>query len=213
MQRARSDQDKDKRKAALLDAALEEFFERGFVAARMDDIARRAGLSKGAIYLYFNAKEDLFTSLIELHAAPKVDMMISLTENAASFALALKMLTQAAPLLIRESKVPRLLKILVGDSTHFPHTVRLYRERVIDRMLEALTRLLKHSHESGEIHVEQPELTARLVVAPVVLAAVWHVVFAAADPDAVFDLDAYFEQHFRLIKRALSSPGADEGAA
>ena len=68
MQRARSEAAKDTRRQALLTAALDEFFERGFAAARMDDIARRAGFSKGTLYLYFDSKEALFASLIETFA-------------------------------------------------------------------------------------------------------------------------------------------------
>ena len=60
MKRARSDEAKDERRAQLLDAALDEFFEKGFSAARMDDIARRAKLSKGTLYLYFDSKKAMF---------------------------------------------------------------------------------------------------------------------------------------------------------
>ena len=75
MQRARTDADKDDRRQALIAAALDEFYERGFAAARMDDIARRAKLSKGALYLYFDSKEALFQAVTESFILPHIEMV------------------------------------------------------------------------------------------------------------------------------------------
>ena len=81
MQRARSQTDKDARRQLLLQAALDEFFERGFAAARMEDIARRVDLSKGTVYLYFKSKDDLFRALIEEHALPNLETIEMITRT------------------------------------------------------------------------------------------------------------------------------------
>ena len=82
MKRARTKKAKDERRLALLRAGLDEFFERGFTAARMDDISKRAGLSKGALYLYFSSKEELFKSLVEEYAVPNVERIEAMTRAA-----------------------------------------------------------------------------------------------------------------------------------
>ena len=75
MRRARSEDAKDERRQLLLSAALDEFFERGFSAARIEDIAQRASLSKGTVYLYFDSKEALFLALIEDLATPNIEQI------------------------------------------------------------------------------------------------------------------------------------------
>ena len=203
MQRARTDNQKDQRRSALLEAALDEFFERGFTAARMDDIAKRAGVSKGAVYLYFSSKEDLFTSLVDLHAKPNVERIEAISNTARSFREGMRAFVQLAPMLIRDSKIPRLMKILIGDAINFPESVRLYRERVIEKGLAAISGLLKRADSSGEIDAPDPDSTARLIVAPLLLGGVWRIVFEETDPDVAMDLDAFFAEHVRMLERAL----------
>jgi AcrR family transcriptional regulator len=96
MKRARSDDAKDERRQALLLVALDEFFQKGFTAARMDDIARRAGLSKGTLYLYFESKEALFTALIETLAMPNLSHIETISTMASTIREALDRLVAFA---------------------------------------------------------------------------------------------------------------------
>lgn len=205
MQRARTHEAKDARRLALTEAALDEFFERGFSAARMDDIARRAGVSKGTLYLYFDSKEALFAALVEAYAAPNVERLAEVAAHAPTASAAIQGMVRLAPHIIRTSRAPRLMKILVGDAHSFPELVRRYRRRIIDRVLETIAATLRRAHEAGEVVVEDPELTARLVIAPIAFSALWHVVFGA-DRDAAVDLDRLFELHGRMLEAALT-PG------
>lgn len=209
MLRARTLEAKDERRQAFLTAALDEFFERGFAAARMDDIARRAGLSKGALYLYFESKEALFTALIDTIAAPNVERLERAAAAAPSAAAALHALMTLAPRLIRDTPLPRVAKVILADSRAFPDVVRRYRTQIVDRVLGIVAGILARGQESGELAVEDPKLTARLVVAPVILSAIWRVVFEI-DPEAKVDLDALFAQHERMLLRALAP---ENGAA
>lgn len=207
MLRARTAAAKDERRQALLNAALDEFFERGFTAARMDDIARRAGLSKGTLYLYFDSKDALFIALIETVAAPNVEKVEQLAASAPSAAAALHALTGFMPHVIRETSLPRVVKVLLADAGAFPDVVRRYRSQVIDRVLAAVAKVLERGQLSGELSVDDPRLTARLVVAPVILSAIWRVVFEI-DPEAKVDLDALFALHEKMLLRALApTPG------
>ena len=208
MQRARSDQAKDARRRALLEAALDEFFDRGFSAARMDDIARRAGVSKGAIYLYFDSKHALFNALIETVALPNVERVEVFVAQAPTARAALHSLMTFAPQVLRQTPAPRLVKVLIADAGAFPELVRRYRRDVIDRAFAAITGVLERGRATGElVAIEDPHLTARLVVAPLILSAIWTVVFET-DSETPLDLEALFALHERYLLRALF---VDEG--
>ena len=208
MLRARTIEAKDARRRAVLNAALDEFFERGFTAARMDDIARRAGLSKGALYLYFDSKEELFSGLVETIAMPNLERVEQLVGTTRSPTEAIRLLMAFAPRLIVGSPLPRIVKVLIADSGAFPEVVRDYRRQVIDRVLGAIARLLERGRATGEFQVDDPHLAARLVVAPIVLSAMWRVVFET-DPEAQVDVEALFALHEQFLLRALSAKGTE----
>ncbi|MFT4767416.1 MAG: AcrR family transcriptional regulator [Glaciecola sp.] len=202
MQRARTKDAKDQRRQVLLQAALEEFFERGFAAARLDDVAQRAQLSKGTIYLYFKSKEALFEALIDSLTSPRIAQFEAIAANAPSIDEALSQIATIAPMIIRQSSLPKLMKVLIGDSHRFPEVLRNYRQNVLDRLLAAITTLLIDAQERGEILVTDPQLTARLVIAPIVFSSMWQALFGH-DEEPPIDLDALFEIHRQLILNAL----------
>lgn len=202
MLRARTDEAKELRRRALLDAALGEFFERGFSAARMDDIAARAKLSKGTLYLYFDSKEALFTSLVETFAIPNIVMFEAAVQNAGGGVAAIRTFMKIAPVVIRESPLPKIAKILIADAPAFPEIVTAYREQVIERALGVIVSALSAAKKAGEIEIGDPHLTARLVIAPVLMSAIWRIVFEH-DPAAKIDLDALFAEHEKMLLRGL----------
>ena len=205
MKRARSDNEKDARRRLLLTAALDEFFERGFSAARMEDIATRVNLSKGTVYLYFESKDELFRELIQTLAVPNLETIERMTRTAPSFEAAMSAIATFAPQLIRETHLHKPMKVLSGDSHNFPEIVKSYRFEVIDRVLAAITALLQNAHDAGEISVVDAALTARLVVAPMVMSMLWQAVFAPTDRVPI-DLETLFQLHAENMKRALARP-------
>ncbi|CDO59423.1 Transcriptional regulator, TetR family [Candidatus Phaeomarinobacter ectocarpi] len=202
MQRARTDDAKDERRQALLSAALEVFVEKSFAAARMDDIARAASLSKGTVYLYFSSKEDLFEAVLRNVALPKVEHIENLMRDAPSVGEALDGIGLFVPHLIRETALPRIIKLLISESGMFPEIVQSYREDVLDRLLGGVTGLLARAKAAGEIEVGDPALAARLVAAPIAFSALWSVVFETV-PEARVDIDALMAMHVTHLKRAL----------
>lgn len=206
MQRARTQEAKEERRQALLAAALDEFFERGFTAARMDDIAARADLSKGSLYLYFDSKDALFAALVEEYALPNVARIEAFAQSGLS---GLSMMLRMAPALIRETPIPKIMKVLISEAPSFPEMATAYRRQVIERGLGAMTAMLKKANDAGEITINDPKLTARLVVAPMVMSALWRVAFEH-DAEARVDLDALFAAYEPMLMRAL---GARESAS
>ncbi len=210
MKRARTEEAKDARRQVLLDAALDEFFERGFTAARTHDIAERAGLSKGTLYLYFDSKEALFSELIESLTSPNLARIDEIAATSPSALDAIDRFTGFASHLVRTSDLPRLMKVLIGDSQHFPETMKRYREEVLERVLGAIGSVLEAAKSRGEIVVGDPHLTARLVIAPVLFSGIWQAMFGA-DPKAQVDLEALFGEHARLLRRGMETADVRDG--
>jgi AcrR family transcriptional regulator len=206
MTRARSEGAKNVRRQQLLQAALDEFYERSFAGARMDDIARRAGLSKATIYLYFDSKEALFVALIESLGLPRVQQIERLLAGAQSIDQALEQLAELAPIIVRHSDMPRLMKVIVGDSQQFPDIVRDYRQKLIERILASMVQMLERAQASGEVALVDPALTTRLLVAPIVMSALWQAVFGG-DAEAEVDLETLFAMHARFMLAALRPQG------
>jgi len=200
--RAISETDKAAKKQLMLHAALDEFYIKGFTAARMDDIAKRCGISKGTLYLYFNSKQALFNGLIETIAKPNQARLIKLMTLAPTAESAIIAITEFMPNLIQHSQIPRLIKILIGDSGGFPEIVQQYKEQVIEQALTALADVFHRSNASGETQLAEPELFCRLMVAPVIFSAIWKAVFAAPN-DIGFDLTAFFNLHQKIMLNAL----------
>ena len=170
----------------------------------MEDIARRAGLSKGTVYLYFPAKEALFEALIEELAAPNVNLIEKLAASSPSLELAIRGLAVLAPQVIRSSDMPRLMKVLIGDSHNFPELIRRYRQQRVDRLLCILKTLLDNAVERGEIVPVDTALATRLIMAPIVMSAIWHAVFALNDDEAQVDLERLFQMHADFLLDALT---------
>ena len=203
-QRARTEEAKDQRRQALLAAALDAFFERGFSATRMEDIAARAGVSKGALYLYFPSKEALFTALVDVYALPNVERIEAAASAAPNATAAIDAFISLAPRLVRETAVPKIMKILIADAPAFPEIVNDYRRNVVERGLGLFAGILERAKKTGEFDIDDPQLTARIVIAPMLLSAVWHVVFERNDPKATVDLEALFALHGEMLLRALT---------
>lgn len=207
MQRARTQEAKHDRRTAFAAAALDEFYEKGFAAARMEDIARRAGLSKGALYLYFDSKEALFEAVVENFAMPNVALLESVARAAAGAGAVIDAITTIAPGVVREGRLPKIAKVLIGDAPAFPAVATAYRKNVIERVLAAITGVLRKAKAAGEIEIDDPAITARLIAAPIIFSAIWRVVFEH-DAQAHVDLDALFSQHAVILKRAFGLEAA-----
>lgn len=184
--RAISDYDKKARRGVILSAALDAFFEHGFAASRMDDIAARAGVTKGTLYLYFASKDVLFGELIASVAKPNIERIEAIAKMDAPIGRIILEMIEFAPIMIKQSDTPRLMKVLISEANSFPDVIRDYREKVIDRAHLSLMDLFDAAMKRGEIEHCNPAFVARLFVAPIVMSSIWHVVFA---PTAPYEID------------------------
>jgi AcrR family transcriptional regulator len=194
---------KQARPNEILDAALSVFAEKGFSAARMEDIAAKAGVTKGTIYLYFQSKEEVFKSLARQHVT---DTLAVASEDARRFEgsafefLAIYMQRCAAMML--HSEAVALPKIIIAESGNFPELAVFWRKEVIDKAMAMLAGVIAKGIARGEIRDVPPEHIARLCMAPMLLSMIWRTTFAHTD-DTPFDYEAFMALHRDVLYRGL----------
>jgi AcrR family transcriptional regulator len=198
---------KQARPAEILDAALKVFAEKGFAAARMDDIASRAGVTKGTIYLYFENKEAVFKSLVREAVGTTIATIaaeVAAHEGSARFLIRM-MLTTMSQMLVEGDKVV-LPKIVIAESANFPWLAEFYRFEVIERGLGLMTSLIRRGVARGEFRDLPAQHIARICIAPVLLAAIWRVTFSHLDPEP-YDFKGLIETHLDVLFRGLAPEG------
>jgi AcrR family transcriptional regulator len=195
---------KDARPAEILDAALAVFAEKGFAGARMDDIARRAGVTKGTIYLYFENKEAVFKSLVRDTigttlggVAESVQGFQGSARDLLRFAL-----NTMAHLLTTSDRVV-LPKIIVAESGNFPELARFYRTEIIEKGLGLMSSLIERGIAQGEFRPVPVEHAVRLCIAPVLLGAMWRTTFAKFD-EMPYDYQGLIDTHLDVLFRGLA---------
>ncbi len=183
----------------ILDAALAVFGERGFDAARMEDIAGRAGVSKGALYLYFDSKEALLKGLIEREVAPVAARLRALAKHGgADPAATLRLIVRTATKLTQAPAFAATPRVVLSVAARFPEIGRHYRERVVDIGLGAIESLIARGIESGAFRQVDPAAAARMVMGPVLLKALHvHFLGGAPDKDAEARADTLIDILFR----------------
>jgi AcrR family transcriptional regulator len=195
---------KKARPAELLDAALAVFAEKGFAAARMEDIAARAGAAKGTVYLYFSSKEAVFEALVRTLIVPNLDRAEAVAAHHTGPVAPL--LRQVAPVLagiIRDGRLVVLPRLLIGELHKFPELACFYKTNVADRALALIARLHRQGVATGEFRPQDSESVARLVVAPVLMMAVWRAVFASHEAEP-FDPARVLDAHVDTLLRGLA---------
>lgn len=199
------------RPAEILDAALTVFAARGFAAAKLEDVATAAGVSKGTLYLYFDSKTALFEAMaLELLRGP-VLARADLALQAPSAAEALRGIVQLIGEMLADRRRSALPKLIIAESGSFPELARFWLKNVIDPMRERLAGLIKRGIESGEFQPVDPWETAKLIIAPFLVASIWRQTFEALDTRRS-DPAILVRQHIHFLLAGLTTPAAPAAA-
>ena len=198
---------KDARPQEILDAALFTFAQKGFAAARMEDIGERAGVSKGTIYLYFESKEAVFKALLHETIAKRFSLLSDLARDhhgpvAPLLAEILRQLGQ----FIATSDLVVLPKMVIAEAGNFPDLARIYREEVAERGLKLFGGLLRTGMERGEFRKFPVQHAVRLCIAPLLLAAIWRTTFAPINAEP-YDYARMIDAHIQTLLRGLRPDG------
>jgi len=195
---------KDARPGEIVAAALACFAERGFAATRLDDVAKRAGVTKGTLYLYFPNKEDLFKAVVRQSVVANIAFSEALVdESPESAPVVLEQLVArlSAAVMAPASAIP---KIVIAEAGNFPDIARFYLEEVIHRGLGLFRKLLKLGIARGEFAPMDIDATAYCIVAPMVMGMLWRHSFERHEKRP-FDADAMCRAQMHLVSRGLES--------
>ena len=190
---------KIQRQEQILTAAFEVFAAHGYEAARIDEVARLAGIAKGTIYLYFRDKEKLFQAVVRNLIPKRFDILVK-TLSGPPDVLLQALLSQMYKNVVRNDKVRSIVRMLVAESGRFPRLAEIYHQEVIVRGMKAMREVLKAGMAEGAFRKTTTVEFPQIIVAPALLAMVWQLLFAEAHP---LDLDAYMKAHVEFVLRSL----------
>lgn len=199
----------DDRPAEIIAAALELFSEQGFSATRLEDVAARAGLSKAAIYLYFDDKTALLKAVVEATVGASIERAratASAAGAAGPVAPLLRQMLATVATAMHATRLPHVIKLVISESRAHPEIGRYYLENVIGRVMPTVQALIERGIASGEFRNLDAGLAVKSLIAPMLLAAMWKSVFEPIGA-AELDVQALAAQHADIIVRGLSDNG------
>jgi len=197
---------KDARPQELLAAALDLFVERGYAATRLDDVATRAGVSKGTLYLYFDNKEELFKAVVrENLVAVLAEAEDFIAQYAGSSTALLKEFILGWWERIGETKLSGITKLMMAESGNFPDVARFYHDEVISRSHALIISMLERGMARGEFRQIDTVNANLVIVAPVVMLMLWKHSFQACRIDPI-SAPAYLDCFLDLITQGLQVP-------
>jgi len=193
---------KEDRPQEIADAAFAAFAEKGYSATRIDDVAKRAGVSKGLTYLYYKTKEDLFKAVVKNVVVRRVDVLIGDVE---STELSSEEFIRG-PLLQFMKKVPGspiaiVIRLLISEGPRHPDLVSYYYDNVVARGLQAITRFIERGVERGEFRREALDLQPHLFMAPMMLSIIWRLIFT----EKPLDTDRLMESQVDMLLAQLKA--------
>jgi AcrR family transcriptional regulator len=194
---------KDARPEEILEAALDVFVERGYAAARLDEVATRAGVTKGTIYLYFPGKEALFKAVVRRILVTNIERAEAAdAAHTGSAADALRQLLLAMWHLVGETKLSGVPKLIVAEAANFPELARFYWVEVASRALRLVASIIGRGVARGEFRPVDPRFTALSGVGPLLFAVIFkHSLHPVSGLDV--DFQAFVSAHLENFLRGL----------
>ena len=196
---------KEDRPAELIDAALDLFVERGFAATRLDDVAARAGVSKGTLYLYFQSKEDLFKAVVRQTIVPLIEEHHRVVaQSGDTCAQQLAQFFRAWWEYFGATRLAGIAKLIMAEAGNFPEVARFFNDEVIEPNHALLMGIVCRGIERGEFAAVDVDAARQLWIAPLVLRALWASSFEAICPSSkMVDTERFLDTHIRFVLAAL----------
>ena len=193
---------RDERRAAILAAALEEFAARGFAATRLDDVARRAGVAKGTIYLHFRDKESLFQELVRAMLSPLVGTIEAAALRDLPIRAVVEMIVDLFVNEIYGTRRKDVIRLIIAEGSRFPKLAEFYYREVIARVLPVMRARLTLAVEHGELPHDALARFPQLLVAPALVSIIWNALFGRLAP---LDVRELLRAHLDVLFGARSA--------
>ncbi|HEV2672935.1 MAG TPA: TetR/AcrR family transcriptional regulator [Aliidongia sp.] len=199
---------KTARSGEIIDAALDVFADNGFAGAKLDEIARRAGLSKGALYLYFETKEEIFRAVVRTAVAPNLEAVRAAAEAFdGPFVRLVPMILDRMARMIGTGRLPAVVKTVIGESRNFPDLAQIWHDDVVGPAIGMLAGFVARAQGRGEVGAGDPRLYAFSLAGPVVMAMLFRETFGAVGTDLP-DLPTLAQQHASVVLHGMANPKA-----
>ncbi len=189
---------KAERPQEIIEAAFAEFSRNGYATTTLDQIAERAGVTKGTIYVYFESKEHLFISMVREFTKPTMEPVQDMfkTHDGSTADLLRAQFSFIYEHLVEDRRRREVVRMLIAEATRFPELADRYHAEILRPCLDMLRQAIQRGVDRGEIRnsaiVEQPQV----VIGPIALIDVWMMLFDDRQP---LDLKAYFDAHLDMV--------------
>jgi AcrR family transcriptional regulator len=197
---------KDARPPEILDAALAVFAQKGFAATRLDDVAAKAGITKGTIYLYFDSKQALFEALARQSVGAQIDQVTAqLAAFPGSSADLLRFVLTTMGRFAMTSDRVVLPRLVLAEAANFPELAEFWRREIIERGIGLMSGIIQRGVARGEFKNIEPQHAARLCVAPILIIVLWRTTFARFDAEP-YDYQGLIDAHLQTLLKGLEVP-------
>jgi AcrR family transcriptional regulator len=194
---------KEDRPAEIVEAAMDVFVEHGFAGTKLSEVAKRAGVAKGTLYLYFDTKEDLFRATARQALAANLDAMEQAsTAFGGSVVDFVPVMLKRAAGRMGDGRIPGIVRMVLGESRAFPDLARIWHDEVVSRVLTLLSGMIETAQAEGNIRPGDPKLYAFSVIGPMIVGLLFHEFFGQESPHAP-DLEALAIQHSEAVLRGI----------
>ena len=191
------------RPAEIVAAALEVFAERGFKAARLEEVAARAGVSKGAVYLYFETKEALFRAVVVDAISPNIERVKAMAQAPLPFDQAIRAgYAMLAGKILTDRRITGVVKLVIAESRNLPELATIWHETVVAPALAMMTGLIEAAQARGEVRAGDARNFAFGLMGPMILTMVWRETFEPVGARPI-DVVALAEQHVDTVLRGM----------
>jgi AcrR family transcriptional regulator len=198
-------QRKEARREELIQSAFTLFMERGFAATRLEDVATAAGVAKGTVVVYFPTKEALFTAVVQHYLEPQLAKAEEVLHHTGSPRDRLIELIRFIHGSLLDPHIGGIPKLIVSEVGNFPDLARNFHEEVCQRSKRVQIELINQGIAAGQFRPVDPDLTARTLMDPVLMHAIWRHSLGRYECDPV-DPHAYLEAHLDNFLRGLAAP-------
>ena len=197
---------KEARPKELLDAALDLFVEKGFAATRSEEVASRAGVSKGTLYLYYPSKEELLKEVIRHNVVNQIAEGMEIVrafEGSSSDLLAYVLHLWWER--VGETRASGILKLMMSEVRNFPEIAQFWVDEVISPAHRMIAEIVQGGIDRGEFPVHDIENAVHALVAPLLFLVMNKHSLDACAGSAKFDPKAVIEAQVDLVLHGLQS--------
>lgn len=199
---------KQERPGELLEAALDLFVEKGYAATRVEEVAARAGVSKGTLFLYFASKQELFKAVVRHTIAGRfAEWSEELDHYCAPSSDLLRYCFHTWWERIGNTKASGITKLMLSESGNFPELAQFYHQEVVLPGHDLIKRIMQRGVERGEFRPLDLDLAVHCVVAPMMFLMIWKHSLGGCMPHGDFEPEAFIAVQVENLLHGLCAPG------